>query len=83
MSLAFGSKLVFANQEGGFSIFQVQTLKCAYRVLVEEPDGNCRIQGPGVDEEINLADYVGARKAPALSTEAQAILAVLIFEESD
>ena len=78
MSLALASKLVFENREGGFSIFSVQTFKCLYRVVVDN-EGCCRVQGPGVDEEID----VGPVSQGLLSMEAQALFAVLLFEESD
>ncbi len=82
MSLALASKSVFENREGGFSIFTVQTLKCAYRVCVGE-DNCVKVQGPGVDYEIDLAESLVSTCLESITTEGKAILAVLIFEEGD
>lgn len=74
MSLSLAAKTIFNADH--LTVVRVQSLKCHYRVSIS--DGVANIMGPGVNEEYELAD-LGPLELPA---EAQAIIAVILFEEA-
>lgn len=75
MSLSLASLTLFRGD--GFTIVRVQSSKCHYRVNVDE--SSATVQGPGVDHSIDMR----ALNLSSYPPEAQAIMAVLMFEEGE
>lgn len=74
--LSFASREVFENEEGGFTIFQVQSSRCPYKVVVRRDEVS--VVGPGVAEHFALPEEL-----QGLSPEGQALVAVIMFEEME
>jgi hypothetical protein len=76
MSLSLASATLFVADH--LTIIRVQSLKCHYRVAVE--DEKLTIYGPGVEEELEYGEE-GHAFLLLFDPEARAIAAVLLFEE--
>lgn len=76
MSLSLATAILFTNTETKMIIVKVQSLKCHYRVAIEEEQ--ITLYGPGVEETYDPEELPLFFK---LTPEGQAMLAVLLFEE--
>lgn len=75
MSLSLASHILFTGEN--VTIVRVQSSKCHYRVGVDE---DCiTVYGPGVEHEVDSVFH----KINNYPPEAQAIMAVLLFEEEE